>query len=403
MTARPLAGIRVIDLTRVLAGPYCTMILQDLGAQVIKVEAPLSGDDARHYGPFLDPDGRKSAYFMSVNCGKESLSLDLKQEAGKEILCELIRKSDVLIENFRPGALARLGFSDTRIRALNPAMVFASASGFGHSGPESDKAAYDMIIQALSGLMSITGTEEGQTVRVGSSIADIVTGMYTAIGILAALYRRNSTETGARIDVAMLDSTVSILENAIARYQASGTPPRPLGSRHPSITPFESFRTRDGEIIIAAGNDRLFASLCRIIGKPELARDPQFSTNNARTENVKALRNIINAALEPHTTRWWINTLSANHIPCAKVNTTADLFSDAQLQARNMLVPVAGEPGFKVAGNPVKFMGEEDVTCKNKAPNLGEHNSRILEEILGYSPQAVAELQAAGVLYQASD
>jgi CoA:oxalate CoA-transferase len=377
------------------------MVLQDLGAQVIKVEAPVSGDDARHYGPFLDRDGLKSAYFMSVNCGKESIGLDLKQEAGKQILRELIAKSDVLIENFRPGTLARLGFSDTQIRALNPAMVFASASGFGYSGPESSKAAYDMIIQALSGLMSITGTEEGQTVRVGSSIADIVTGMYTAIGILAALYRRSSSATGARIDVAMLDSTVSILENAIARYQASGTPPRPLGSRHPSITPFESFRTRDGEIIIAAGNDKLFASLCRIIGRPELTRDQRFSTNSDRTENFKALRDIINAALGAQTTRWWIDALSANHIPCAKVNTTADLFSNAQLQARNMLVPVEGEPGFKVAGNPVKFMGEEDVTCKGKAPDLGEHNGRILEEILGYSAQTVAELHAAGVLYQA--
>ncbi len=260
-TSKPLAGIRVIDLTRVLAGPYCTMILRNLGADIIKVESPI-GDDSRQFGPFINEDTNKSAYFFSVNCGKKSISLDLKKDEGKEILTHLIKTSDVLIENFRPGTMERLGFTGDQIKELNPGIIYATASGFGHSGPNSEKAAYDSIIQALSGIISITGTEKGETVRVGTSISDIVTGCYTAIGILAALFKRKTSDKGERVDVAMLDSTVSVLENAIARYQVAGKPPKPLGSRHPSITPFETFQTSDSEIMIAAGNDTLFKALC---------------------------------------------------------------------------------------------------------------------------------------------
>jgi CoA:oxalate CoA-transferase len=398
MPQQPLEGIIVVDLTRVLAGPFCTMILKDLGAEIVKVEAPGVGDDARHFGPFLDQDQQKSAYFCSLNCGKKSLALDLKTQGGQHVLGRLIQKADVLVENYRPGTLARLGFSERQIRMLNPALIYATATGFGYTGPESSKPAYDMIIQALSGLMSITGTEDGRRVRVGSSIADIVTGLYTTIGIIAGLYRQNRIGVGARVDLAMFDSAVSVLENAIARYQVTQQNPGPLGSRHPSITPFESFRTQDSEIVIAAGNDKLFADLCRVLGKPALAQDPRFETNPMRTRNFQALRREIEAVLKDNVTAWWLEKLTANQIPCARVNTVQDLFGDAQLRARNMLVPVVGEEGFRVAGSPIKFKDEAQVMQKQRPPALGEHNDFVLKELLGYSEREIRHLKEVGAV-----
>ena len=398
MKNKPLAGIRVVDLTRVLAGPFCTMILKDLGAEIIKVETPNIGDDARHFGPFLDKENEKSAYFMSINCGKKSLTLNLKDKDGKKALAKLITQSDVLVENYRPGTLAKLGFTDEHIKELNKSMIVASASGFGYSGPDSKKAAYDMIIQSLSGLMSITGTEEGETVRVGSSISDIITGMYTVIGILSALYRRSTENIGARIDVSMLDSTISVLENGIARYQVTNEVPRPLGSRHPSITPFEAFKTKDSEIIIAAGNDKLFGIMCAVIGKPKLSSDERFKTNNARTENFKELREIITNELKENSTSHWLYELTEAQVPCAKVNNIADLFTYPQVKARNMLLPVDGEKEFRVAGTPIKFIGEDDILKRDKPPALGEHNETILEEILDYSEEEIQKLYNNGVL-----
>jgi CoA:oxalate CoA-transferase len=398
----PLAGIVVIDLTRVLAGPFCTMILHDLGARVIKVETPGTGDDSRAFGPFLDEAQTKSSYFMSINCGKQSLTLNLKTEGGRAVLADLLRKADVLVENYRPGTLAKLGFPDETIRSLNPHLIYASASGFGYTGPESRKAAYDMIIQALSGLMSITGTEDGRLVRVGSSVADIFTGIYTALGILAALFRRAREGVGARLDIAMLDSTVSVLESAIARYQVSQVPPGPLGSRHPSITPFESFKTQDGEIIIAAGNDRLFAALCDVIGRPDLPANPLFKTNGLRTENFKPLRDIIHDALAHNTSAHWLRELDQAQVPCAKIHTVPDLFAYEQIKARRMLLPVEGETNFLVAGSPLKFSGEPEPATKPKPPALGEHNDAILRGVLGYSDSRIAELAAGGVFAAAA-
>jgi CoA:oxalate CoA-transferase len=376
------------------------MVLHNLGAEVIKVEAPRVGDDARAFGPFLDGlDGdTKSAYFTSLNAGKQSLSLDLKKPQGKEILGRLVQKVDVLIENYRPGTLARLGFSESRIRELNPDIIYATISGFGHTGPDSTKPAYDLIIQALSGLLSITGTEDGQLTKVGSSIADIVSGMYTALGIVAALYRRDKLDVGARVDVAMLDSTVSVLENAIARYQVTQTSPKPLGLRHPSITPFENFQTRDVPIIVAAGNDRLFAALCHTIERPELLRDERFKTNSLRTENYAALRSIINAALAKDTAASWLQRLEEQGVPCARINTMADLFESAQLEERNMLVLVEGEKEFKVVGNPIKFRHEPDERQKAGAPDLGQHNEKVLRDLLALSRDEIAALYAAQVL-----
>ncbi len=393
---RPLAGIVVVDLTRVLAGPFATMVLRDLGARIIKVEPP-QGDDARGFGPFL-PDGA-SSYFVSLNCGKRSIVLDLKNRAGSAVFADLLRAADVLIESFRPGVLARLGFDDERVGALNERLVYVTCSGFGHTGPDADKPAYDMIIQGRSGLLSITGTESGETVRVGTSIADIVSGLYAAIGVLAGLLRRErgaARGSGARVDIAMLDSVVSVLENAVARYQATGVEPAPLGSRHPSITPFETFPTADGQIVIAAGNDRLFGRLCEVLGVPELASDPRFAANSARTDHRDALKAALEAALARRGTAAWIAALEAAGVPVSPVAGIGDVFADPQVAARNMLVEAAGTDRFRVTGTPVKMAGVDDPADKPGAPALGEHRDTVLRELLAYSSDRIGDLEAAG-------
>ena len=393
---RPLAGIVVADLTRVLAGPFATMVLRDLGAQIVKIEPP-QGDDARSFGPFL-PDGA-SSYFVSLNCGKRSIALDLKTEAGREVFADLLRSADVLIESFRPGVLARLGFDEERIRALNDRLIYVTSSGFGYTGPDAGKPAYDMIIQARSGLLSITGTESGETVRAGTSVADLVSGLYGVIGVLAGLLRRErggSGGRGARVDIAMLDSVVSILENALARYQATGIEPAPLGSRHPSITPFETFRTADGRIVIAAGNDRLFRRLCDVLGAPELASDPRFAGNAERTEHRDALKAALEAALARRGTSGWLRALEAAGVPASPVAGVADVAADPQVAARNMLVEAAGAGGFRVTGTPIKVAGVDDPPRRPGAPALGEHRDGILRELLAYSPERIADLAAAG-------
>ena len=407
---RPLAGIVVADLTRVLAGPFATMVLRDLGAQIVKIEPP-QGDDARGFGPFL-PDGA-SSYFVSLNCGKRSIAIDLKTEAGREVFADLLRSADVLIESFRPGVLARLGFDEERIRDLNDRLIYVTSSGFGYTGPDAGKPAYDMIIQARSGLLSITGTESGETVRVGTSVADIVSGLYAVIGVLAGLLRRERSGPeqsgpeqsgpeqsglgrGARVDIAMLDSVVSILENALARYQATGVEPAPLGSRHPSITPFETFRTADGRIVIAAGNDRLFRRLCDVLGAPELASDPRFAGNAERTEHRDALQAALEAALARRGAAGWLKALEAAGVPASPVAGIADVAADPQVAARNMFVEAAGEGGFHVTGTPIKVAGVDDPPRRPGAPALGEHRDGILRELLAYSPQRIARLAAAG-------
>lgn len=398
MSVKPLEGILVIDLTRVLAGPFCTMVLKDLGAEVIKIESPITGDDSRHFGPFLDKEKSKSAYFMSINCGKKSLSIDLKKEEGKGVLTDLIKKADVLVDNYRPGTLERLGFSDEYIKEINSRIIYASTSGFGHTGPDSNKPAYDMIIQAVSGIMSVTGSENGENVRVGSSISDIVAGMYTAIGITSALYRREKADIGARIDVAMLDSTVSVLENAIARYQVTGEAPIPLGSRHPSITPFDTFLTKDSEIVICAGNDKLFNKLCSILDLEELVHNPKYISNEDRTKNHKKLKGELNNILNSNTTDYWLKKLTEVNIPNAKINNIKDLFENHQIKQRNMLIPVEGEEDFRTAGFPVKFGGEPDLLKKGKVPELGEHNEDVLKSILKYSDARIEMLYNQKVL-----
>ena len=375
----PLSGITVVDLTRVLAGPFCTMVLADLGARVIKVEQP-SGDDARHIGPFV---GGKSAYFMSLNRGKESIVLDLRESKDRGVFEKLLGPADVLVENFRPGTMEKFGYGFEELHRRHPRLIYAAASGFGHTGPNANRPAYDMVAQALGGIMSLTGQPGGPPTRVGTSIGDIAAGLFTAVGITAALYHRNQSGLGMKIDVAMLDCQLAILENAMARYFATGEVPGPLGARHPSITPFAAFHAKDGYIVIAAGNDRLFLRLCETLGRADLAADPRFANNHERTGHADALAAEIESALAARSCAEWLKSLEAAGVPCAPINDIAAAVADPQIAARNMVVTaVDGAVGaLKMAGNPIKMSEFADPPVRPAAPDLGHDQERVTSEL----------------------
>ncbi|MGE0715410.1 MAG: CaiB/BaiF CoA transferase family protein [Alphaproteobacteria bacterium] len=378
--AGPLSGITVIDLSRILAGPYCTMLLAELGARVIKVEPPDRGDDARHYGPFVKG---KSAYFQSVNRGKESIALDLKVDADKAIFEDLLANADVVVENFRPGTMEKLGYGWDVLHARYPRLIYAAASGFGHTGPESKRAAYDMVVQGMGGIMSVTGHEGGPPTRIGTSIGDIGAGLYTTVGVVSALYHRAATGEGRKVDVAMFDCQLALLENAVMRYFVSGKPPGPLGARHPSITPFEVFTTGDGHIIIAAGNDALWRKLCAALGRDELAEDPRYLTNDLRNQNVDALKDALEETLSTGGTKHWMAVLDKAGVPAGPINNVKEATEFAQVPARNMLVtiddPVMGAMPF--VGNPIKIWGFDDPKTRSPAPVLDESRGAILKEL----------------------
>lgn len=375
----PLTGITVVDLTRVLAGPYCTMVLSDLGARIVKVESPDGGDDARQFGPFIDGE---SAYFASLNRGKESIALNLKAAADRAIFETLLAKADVVVENFRPGTMERLGYGWDVLHARFPRLIYAAASGFGHSGPYSQRPAYDLVVQAMGGIMSLTGEPDGPPARVGTSVGDITAGMFTAIGINAALYHRTRTGEGMKIDVSMLDCQVAILENALARYFATGQVPGPMGTRHPSITPFEAFASADGYIVVAAGNDGLFSRLCQAVGRYDLPTDPRFDTNPHRTANVDALKVEMEKALTQRPTAEWLGVLEAAGIPCGPINTLDKVVADPQVAARTMVVSAEGASGtrLRMAGNPVKMSAFADPPERARVPRLDADRTRILAD-----------------------
>ena len=377
----PLHGVTVIDLTRVLAGPYCSMVLLDLGARVIKVEVPPRGDDSRNIGPFID--GR-SAYFMSLNRGKESIALDLKDVEGREIFERLLDRADVLLENFRAGTMESLGYGWPLLHERWPRLIYAATSGFGQQGPYSHRPAYDMVVQAMGGIMSLTGHPGGLPTRVGTSIGDITAGLFTAIGINAALYGREQTGEGVMIDVAMLDAQVAILENAIARYAATGEVPGPIGSRHPSITPFEAYATADGYIVITAGNNPQFRRLCELLGDPAIADDARFTNNNTRTEHHAALKERFEAQLAKRSSAEWLAMLDAEGIPSGPLQDVAQVLADPQVRSRNMVVTAPGPSGpLTMAGNPIKFADVDDPSTRGAAPELDEHREAILRWLDG--------------------
>lgn len=370
----PFAGLLVIDLTRVLAGPFCTMMLAELGARVIKVENPDGGDDSRHFMPFHDG---MSAYFASLNRGKESIALDLKAEADRSVFIELVRRGDVLVENFRPGTLERLGLGYGRLRELNPRLIYAAVSGFGHTGPWSKKPAYDMIVQAMGGLMSVTGQVGGPPTKAGTSIGDITGGMFLLAGVASALYHRERTGQGMMVDVSMLDGQLAILESAVMRYAATGEVPRPMGNRHPSIAPFEPYETADRPMIIGAGNDALFARLCQALGLPELPADPRFADNRSRTIHAEELKTCLEQVLRTSPAEHWIELLEKAGVPCSLINTVADAVEHEQVQARNMIVAAGG---LRMAGNPIKLSDFPDPPTRRAPPALNADGARIRAE-----------------------
>ena len=372
---RPLDGILVLDFTRVLAGPFCTSLLADLGARVIKVERAGAGDPARGFGPFKD---ERSLYFAFVNRGKESIALDLKRsEEDRALALRIAERADVLVENFRPGAMDRLGLGWESLSARNPRLVYTSASGFGHTGPWSRLPAYDTVIQAMSGIMSETGFPGGPPTRVGASIADLTTGVYAVGAITTALYARERTGRGTRIDLAMLDAMVSYLEHGFMHVAAYGRPPGRIGNRHPSITPFDTFATADRDIVICAGEERLFAKLCATLGRDDLASDPRFTGNAARTDNEPALKSEIERSLMAHGADHWLARLTDAGVPCAPINDVAQVAASPQVAARNMLVT---SDGVAMPGNPLKLAGYADPATRPPEPALDQHGAAIRAE-----------------------
>ncbi len=379
-TQGPLSGVTVIDLTRVLAGPYSTMILAELGARVIKVETPGRGDDAREYGPFVNG---KSAYFISVNRGKESIALDLKSDGDRAVFEALLAGADVVAENFRPGTMEKLGYGWDDLKDRYPALIYAACSGFGHTGPHSKRPAYDMVVQAMGGIMSITGQPGQEPTRVGMSIGDIGAGLFTTIGIVTALYDRARTGRGRKLDIGMLDCQIALCENAVARYGATGVAPGPLGGRHPSITPFQTFRTLDGWMVVAAGNDIMFRRFCDILDRADLKDDPRYASNNLRNENQASLEPEIESMLVARSTADWLALLDPAGIPASGINDIATVMAHPQVEPRNMVVevddPTAGR--LEVAGNPIKLSGFDDPPTRATAPDVDQDRERILEEL----------------------
>jgi CoA:oxalate CoA-transferase len=378
----PLSGITIVDLTHVLAGPYCSMTLADLGARVIKLERPGSGDDTRSFPPFI---AGESAYFAALNAGKASISLDLKADDDRAIFERLLARADVVLENYRPGVMERLGYGYDNLHAKHPRLIYGAVSGFGHTGPDAAKPAYDMVVQARGGVMSITGEEGGPPVRVGASIGDIVAGMFLAQGVLAALYDREKTGLGAKIDIAMLDAQLAIQEHSVAITTATGTPPGRTGARHPTITPFSTYRAADGFFVIAAGNDAMFATLCTALNLP-LATDPRFATNAARCDHHALLKRLIEAVTLGAPAAHWIATLEAAHLPTGRVQDMGQVLQDPQLLARHMVLPVAANPGgpsFTAAGNPIKMSTLDEITARAPAPRLDGDRAAILAWLNG--------------------
>jgi CoA:oxalate CoA-transferase len=378
----PLSGVTVVDLSRILAGPYCTFLMAEMGARVIKVEPPKGGDDARAYGPFVNG---KSTYFASVNRGKESIALDLKSDGDRAVFEKLLAKADVVVENFRPGTMEKLGFGWDTLHKKFPKLIYASASGFGHTGPNSKDPAYDMVMQGMGGVMSITGNEGQPPSRVGMSIGDMGAGLYTAIAVNAALLHREKTGESTKVDIAMFDCQLALLENAIMRYTVEGEIPGPLGARHPTITPFQAFKTKDGSMIIAAGNDSLFVKTCDALGLAGLTSSPDYKTNALRLKHHKELEHAIESVLKGNTTAHWLELLGKAGVPCGPINNVEQALAHPQVAARNMLVEVPDGSGgtLKLAGNPLKMSAFADPKTRRAAPDLDADRVAILSYVGG--------------------
>jgi formyl-CoA transferase/CoA:oxalate CoA-transferase len=391
-----LAGLTVIDFTRVLSGPYCTMVLADHGARVIKLEHPVRGDDTRHWGPpFI---GAESAYFLSINRNKESVTLDFKHADGQRILDQLVATADVVVENFRPGTLDAIGFGAKDVLARHPRIVYCSISGYGQTGPRREEPGYDAVMQAEGGLMSITGETDGPALRLGVAITDIVSGLFAAQGIMSALIARQATGRGQQVDIGMLDATAALLTYQAGNYFATGHVPARMGNRHPTIVPYESFHASDGDFVIAGGNDEIWRRLCVTIGRPELAGDPRFRTNADRVSHYSELRGELERALKTRTRNEWVRELTAAGVPCGSVREISEVLADPQIAARGMVAEVDHSTigPARVVCSPVK-MSDTPTSVRTAPPTLGQHTAAVLGE-LGYDDQQIDVLKTTRVI-----
>lgn len=392
----PLDRFTVLDLTRVLSGPYCTMVLGDLGARVIKVEHPERGDDTRHWGPpFLSGE---SAYFLSINRNKESIAIDFREPDGRGVLDRLLPRADVVVENFRPGTLEPYGLDAAALRARFPRLVYCSISGYGQTGPRRDEPGYDAVIQAEGGLMSVTGAADGPPFRLGVAISDIVSGLFAVQGVLAALVARERSGQGQAIDISMLDTTSALLTYQAGIHFTTGQAPTRIGNRHPNIAPYETFAASDGDVVVAVGNDGIWKRFCAAIGLPDLAADERFANNAGRVTNYTQLKATLDPIFARETRATWIERLKSAGVPCGSVRDIAELFRDPQLHAREMVatVPHATIGPVSVIGSPIK-LSDTPTSVRTAPPTLGQHADAILHE-LGYDAETIASLRERRVV-----
>lgn len=404
----PLTHLKVLDLSRILAGPWAGQVLADFGAQVIKVERPQKGDDTRHWGPpyLKDASGNdtpEAAYYLSANRGKQSITVDITQAAGQEIIKKLASQCDILLENYKVGGLEKYGLDYPSIKAINPRIIYCSITGFGQTGPYASRAGYDAMIQGMGGLMSLTGVPEGQQgagpQKVGVAVADLMTGMYAVSGVLAAVIHRDRTGEGQQIDLALLDTQVAWLANQAQNYLTSGKSPERQGTAHPNIVPYQAVPASDGYFMLAVGNDAQFKKFCAIAGLDEVAADPAYATNNARVQARDQLVPVIERTTREKPAAWWLEQLSAAHVPCGPINNLEQVFADPQVQARGMVVeqahPVAGT--VKTVRNPLGFSASA-LEYEQAPPTLGEHTSEVLGSMLALSSEEIDALRHEGVI-----
>ena len=398
-----LKGVKVLDLSRVLAGPWCSQMLADLGADVIKIERPGKGDDTHGWGPpyIADRDGNafESAYFLSTNRGKKSLAIDISSDEGQKIIRSLATKADIVIENFKVGGLKKYALDYDSLKALNPKLIYCSITGFGQDGPDAQSPGYDFMIQALGGLMHITGQPDGQPVKVGVAVADIMTGMYASVAILAALNHQQKTGEGQYIDLSLLDCQVAMLANQASNFLASGVSPQRLGNTHPNIVPYQVFQTSDGFIIIAVGNDTQFARLSELLDLQQLAMDERYSTNKARVLHRDELTGLLQNVLFTNTSDYWLTELTQKKIPCGAINDIEQVFNHRQVKHRNMKVSLPHDKAGRVdlVGNPINF-SKNKIKYKLPPPMLGQHSVEILNDWLDLDRQTIEELIEQGVV-----
>ena len=396
----PLDGVKVFDLTRVLAGPTCVQMLGDLGADIVKIERPGSGDDTRGFTPPVMPGTQESAYFVGVNRNKRSVTLDIATAEGQALALRLIEQSDILVENFKVGALAKYGLGYEQLHARFPRLVYCSITGFGQTGPYAPRPGYDSLIQAMGGVMSLTGEPDGLPQKVGVSVADSFAGLYGCIGVLAALRHRDATGQGQQVDIGMLDTHVAWLANQGMNYLATGENPPRLGNQHPNIVPYQVFPTADGYIVLSVANEPTFKRFCEGFGLERLLTDPRFATNEARVANRQLVTDAVTPTMRLHPTTWWVSALEEIKVGCGPINTLEQVFADPQVVAREMVVTMphpATSEGVKVIANPVR-LSETPVTYRAPPPMLGQHTASVLGERLGLSEADVAGLRERGVV-----